>query len=34
MGPNASNPDIRSGILHTRIFWQLTHQSLPMRLTH
>jgi hypothetical protein len=30
---NASNLDIRRGILHTRIFWQLTHQSLPMRLT-
>jgi hypothetical protein len=29
----ANNPDIKKGILHTQIFWQLTHQSLPMRMT-
>jgi hypothetical protein len=23
VGPSASNPDIKRGILHTRIFWQL-----------
>jgi hypothetical protein len=28
--PNASNPDIKRLIHHTQIFWQLTHQSLPM----
>jgi hypothetical protein len=33
VGLNASNLDIKRGILHTRISWQLTHQSLPMRLT-
>jgi hypothetical protein len=33
VGLNASNLDIRRGILNTRIFWQITHQSLPMRLT-
>jgi hypothetical protein len=32
VGLNASNLDIRRRILHTRIFWQLTHQSLPMQL--
>jgi hypothetical protein len=31
--PNASNPGIKRGILHTWISWQLTRQSLPMRLT-
>jgi hypothetical protein len=30
MGPSASNPDIKSGIPHTQIFWQLTRQSLLM----
>jgi hypothetical protein len=30
---NASNLDIKRGILRTQIFRQLTHQSLPMRLT-
>jgi hypothetical protein len=25
MGPNASNTDIKRGILRTQIFWQLTH---------
>jgi hypothetical protein len=29
-GLNASNPNIKRGIYHTRIFWQLTHQSLLM----
>jgi hypothetical protein len=33
VGPSAINPDIKSGILHTQIFWQLTRQSLPMRPT-
>jgi hypothetical protein len=33
MGLSASNPNIKRGILHTQIFWQLTRQSLPMRLT-
>jgi hypothetical protein len=30
VGLNAHNPDIKRGILPTQIFWQLTHQSLPM----
>jgi hypothetical protein len=30
VGLNASNPDIKRGILCIRIFWQLTCQSLPM----
>jgi hypothetical protein len=33
VGPSTSNPDTRRGILHTRIFWQLTRQSLQMQLT-
>jgi hypothetical protein len=33
MGLNTSNHNIKRGIPHTRIFWQLTRQSLPMRLT-
>jgi hypothetical protein len=33
MGLNASNLDIKRGILRTQIFWQLTHQSLSMQLT-
>jgi hypothetical protein len=33
VGLSAGNPDIKSGILRTRIFWQLTRQSLPMRPT-
>jgi hypothetical protein len=32
-GANASNLDTKRGIYHTWTFWQLTHQSLPMRLT-
>jgi hypothetical protein len=31
--PNASNLGIKRGILCTRIFWQVTCQSLPIRLT-
>jgi hypothetical protein len=31
MGPSTSNPDTKRGILRTQIFWQLTHQSLPMQ---
>jgi hypothetical protein len=33
MGPSASNHGTKKGILRTQIFWQLTHQSLPMRST-
>jgi hypothetical protein len=33
VGLNASNLDIRRWILRTQIFWQLTRQSLLMRLT-
>jgi hypothetical protein len=33
MGPSASNPNIKGAILHIWIFWQLTHQSLSLRLT-
>jgi hypothetical protein len=33
VGLRASNPDVRRGILCTRLFWQLTRQSLPMRPT-
>jgi hypothetical protein len=33
VGPSASNPATKKGILRTRTFWQLTRQSLPMRLT-
>jgi hypothetical protein len=33
MGPRAINPDTKRGILHIRIFWRLTRQSLPMRPT-
>jgi hypothetical protein len=32
-GADTSNLDIKSRILRTRISWQLTHQSLPMRPT-
>jgi hypothetical protein len=31
---STSNPDMKRGILRTQIFWQLTRQSLPMRLAH
>jgi hypothetical protein len=34
VGLSASNLDIKRGILHTQIFWQLTRQSLLMLLTH
>jgi hypothetical protein len=30
VGPSASDPDTKKGILRTQTFWQLTHQSLPM----
>jgi hypothetical protein len=30
VGLNASNLDIKRGILHIWIFWQLTRQSLSM----
>jgi hypothetical protein len=33
VGPSASNHGSRKGILRTRTFWQLTHQSLLMRST-
>jgi hypothetical protein len=33
VGLNASNLDIKRGILHTQISWQLTRQSLLMRVT-
>jgi hypothetical protein len=33
MGLNASNLDTKRGIHHTWTFWQLTRQSMPMRLT-
>jgi hypothetical protein len=33
VGPSASNPDTKRGILHIQTFWQLTRQSLPMRPT-
>jgi hypothetical protein len=33
MGLSANNPDTKRGICHTRILWQLTHQSLLMRPT-
>jgi hypothetical protein len=33
MEPSTNNPNTKRGILRTRIFWQLTHQSLPMRPT-
>jgi hypothetical protein len=33
VGPSASNPDTKKGILHTQTFWQLTRWSLPMQLT-
>jgi hypothetical protein len=33
VGLNTSNLDIKRLILLTQISWQLTHQSLPMRLT-
>jgi hypothetical protein len=32
-GASASNHGTKKGILHTRTFWQLTPQSLPMRST-
>jgi hypothetical protein len=32
-GPSTNNPDIKRGILHTQIFWQLTRQYLSMRPT-
>jgi hypothetical protein len=31
VGPSASNPDTKRGILRTETFWQLTRQSLLMR---
>jgi hypothetical protein len=33
VGLSANNPDTKRGIHHIQIFWQLTHQSLPMRPT-
>jgi hypothetical protein len=32
-GLSCSNPVIKRGILCTRIFWQITRQSLPLRPT-
>jgi hypothetical protein len=34
VGLNSSSLDTKRGICHTRTFWQLTRQSLPMRPTH
>jgi hypothetical protein len=32
-GAEHQHPDTKRGILRTQTFWQLTHQSLLMRLT-